>query len=105
MKDFKATITDPERKAQWQNFLGTDTVCVKSPLPIWAHLPGRPNSAVYLLDLDELTEPQMAGLIRLIAQRFNLDESDVAQNIRAEGVPILAEHCIVTIENPIRWIS
>lgn len=39
-----------------------------------------------------------------LANKFGLDPSVVEAGIDEEGVPILAEDCMVTIHNPQRWL-
>lgn len=102
-KDFQVVITDPDRKREWEEVLGTDCVAVKSPIPQRANLPGKPNAKIYLLDLDLLTTDQRQRLIAHLASKFNLDRQFVADNLDAQGVPILAEHCHVAVNNPQRW--
>ena len=105
MKDFKVTITDPERAAEWLVILGTTTVCVESPFPILANLPGHPRAEIYLLDLDLLTVEQRERLISHLCRKFGVPAGEAETEIARAGIPILAEHCILIIDNPIRWLS
>ena len=103
-KDFFVTITEPTHKAEMEAILGTATVQVKSPIPERAHLPGKPNALVFYLDLEAITDEQREKFVAHIAQKFNLTERFVNENLDEHGIPILDEYCIVTIMNPQRWI-
>jgi hypothetical protein len=105
MKDFRCTITDPERAAEWEKHLGTKTVFIKSPIPVLASLPGHPCAEIYELDLDLLTDEQRESLIAWMAEKYSCPVDYVRQGLASQGVPILAEHCIVSIDNPQRWLS
>lgn len=94
-KDFQVRVTNPERVAEWREVLGTDIVPVRSPIPSRANLPGHPRAMIFELDLPLLTDDQRQRLIRHLANKFGLDESDVAAELDAQGVPILAEDCVV----------
>ena len=71
-EDFKVTICDPERKAEWEAVLGTTTVHVKSPFPTLANLPGHPGALIYELDLDFLSQEQRQKLIFLMVRLLQL---------------------------------
>ena len=105
MKDFTVTVTNPERAADWQAMLGSTTVFILSPIPVLANLPGKPHAQVYLLDLEALTPEQTDRLIAYLAQKFSIPESEVARGLPTEGVPILADDCIVTVLSPQRWFD
>ena len=81
-QDFTVTITDPQRAAE---------------------LPGRPAAPVYMLDLSLITDEQRHALIRYIADKFQIPIGEVAVTLDMHGVPILAEHCLVTVEHPQKW--
>ena len=102
-QDFTVTITDPKHAAEFQRIFGTTTVHVKSPLPELDNLPGKPAKPVYMLDLELITDEQRIALIRHIADKFCIPLGEVAVTLDMHGVPILAEHCVVTVEHPQKW--
>ena len=103
-KDFRVTVTGA-RGDEFRKIFGTDTVAVKSFIPSIADLPGLGERAVYLLDTDLLTDAQREALVEHIAEKFGAAREAVDEHLRARGLPILAEDCIVTIDNPLRWID
>lgn len=102
-RDFKVTVFDPERAAEWQEIMGTTTLCVKSPIPSQASLPGIKTALIYELDLDLLTEEQLHRLVTHIANKFNYTPEEVKEALPIQGVPILADDCTVSMGNPQRW--
>jgi hypothetical protein len=105
-KDFTVTVTNPDRAADWQSILGRATVSVLSPLPSRGNLPGHPDALFYMLDLDALTSEEIDRLTAFIAQRFHIADAEVAHDLRRNGVPILADDCIVSVHlNPQRWFD
>jgi len=102
-KDFTVTVCDPERKAEFEAILGTATVCVKTPFPVRANLPGHPDALVYELDLELITLKQRERLVAHLAEKFELPPAEVEANLNDHGVPILADDCVVGIANPLRW--
>jgi hypothetical protein len=103
MRDFKITITDSERAAEWQAIMGTNFAYVKSLIPMVSDLPGHSNAMIYLLDIDQLTVEQRQRLVSHLCEKFGLLEEDVEAEIIKVGIPILAENCIVSMEKPVRW--
>lgn len=103
-KDFTVTVTDPARAAEWEAVLGTARLHVRSPIPSRANLPGKPGAEIYLLDLELLTPEQRQRLVAHLAERFGLPVEFVEKNLDVQGVPILAEHCVVAISNPQKWL-
>lgn len=103
-KDFTVTVHDPERASEFATVFGTTTVCIRSPLPSLADLPGRPNALVYELDLAELTDDQRQRLINHIATKFSIPAEEVAAELDVVGMPILAENVAIAIHNPQRWL-
>ncbi len=103
-RDFLVTVTG-ERAKDFIEVFGSPTVPVQLPAPHKAYLPGLlDQQLVYMLDLNEITDEQRQRLIAFIAQRFKLSYEDVARDLEAHGVPILASDCTVAIYNPQRWI-
>jgi hypothetical protein len=103
-KDFQVTITDPDRRKVLMELLGRDTVCVMSPLTFEAQLPGIGVKRVYLFDLDELTAEEKERLAANAAARYGLSAEESAEEMAENGMPILADGCILTMHNPCRWL-
>jgi hypothetical protein len=93
---FTVTIMDPQRKAEWESIFGTATVRVKSPVPVLADLPGKPNSMIFELDLEAITPEQRGKLVAHLAGKFGISAVEVEANLDDHGVPILAEHCVAS---------
>lgn len=92
-----AKVTDPERAARWREVFGTDEVQVLSPVPSRANLPGFDvPQLVYLLDFSAVTPEARGRLVQQTAKRFGVDTAVVDADLEREGMPILAEHVIVT---------
>ena len=103
--DFTARIDgDDERPAAWRAVFGDDTVPLRSPIPQMTNLPGRGEELVYLLDIAALTADQRGRLVQYIASKFNYPAEEVDATLDDHGCPILAEHVMVTIANPWRWL-
>lgn len=105
MKNFTVTITDPTRAAEWRSILGTSTLHVQSPIPTKANLPGKPNALVYFLDQESLTHDQLDALIDHLAAKFNIPPAEVRCDAMHNGIPILAEHCVSIIADPLKWFD
>ncbi len=103
-KDFEVTVTDSQRAGDWIKTLGSSTVSVMSPIPQLVNLPGHPSALVYMLDLACLTPDQRARLVAHIAQHFNIPAAEVERDLDRQGVPILADDCIVSIANSQKWL-
>ncbi|NJN53568.1 MAG: hypothetical protein HC804_01730 [Anaerolineae bacterium] len=92
-----AKVTDPERAERWREVFGTDEVAIMSPVPSHANLPGFDEpQLVYRMDLSVVTPEARARLVQQTAERFGLDTAVVDADLEREGMPILAEHVIVT---------
>jgi hypothetical protein len=105
-KDFVVTIRGgTERAREWVELFGTTRVCVRSPIPHRANLPGRPGALVYELDLAELTPAARARLVAYLAAKFGIPVAEVDLELEAHGVPILADDCSVAVHNPQRWLT
>ena len=102
-KDFTATITNPKRAEEWEALLGITTVYIKSPIPKRANLPGHPNALIYELDMDLITNEQRRLLEQHFHLKFGVPEEMVLETLEEIGVPILADDCIVSVANPLRW--
>lgn len=105
-QDFTVTITDPDRAAEWQAMLGTTTVCVTSPLAVTVSLPGHPRAKAFFVDMTLLTEAQRDAVVRHLSTKFNVPAAEISAEIDRDplhAIPILDEHCTVTVANPQRW--
>lgn len=102
--DFRVTIHEPERWTLWQQWLGTDTVCVHSPLRTRVHIEGRGDADAFLLDEQQLSPAQRLAVCRGLAARFQADMHEVEQAMLGQGIVILAEHCSVMVTNPGKWL-
>ncbi|MFO8017915.1 MAG: hypothetical protein R6U96_04725 [Promethearchaeia archaeon] len=104
----KARILNEERKKEWQETLGTDTINVQSPVPSYHKVCGK-KRLVYWMDMRKLTEKQKEKMIIHIAQKFeetikaaddfthDTVEEYVRQNIDTFAVPVLADDVIVSM--------
>lgn len=104
-KDFEVTINDEERKKNFIEIFGTNSVKVKSPIPKTIIRPNGEEALAYFLDLDLITEEEREKLINNIVKRFNQPIEFVRENLDKMGVPILKEHCSLWIEKPQRWFD
>lgn len=103
-KDFTATIREGSAREQdWLDVFGANEVTLKSPLPHLASAPGVPKALFFDLDLAALTDEQRGRLIAHLAQRFQVPEQEVAQDLDQEGCPILDEDVVVTVYHPQKW--
>lgn len=103
-KDFQVTVSGA-RAADFMAVFGTATVCVRSPLPEVANLPGIGRALVYQLDLETIGEEERSRLVQHIAGRFGIPAGEVEREMDSHGVPILAEDCAVAVHNPLRWMT
>lgn len=102
-KDFRATVTGAERRHEWLEVFGSDTVCVRTPLPVEVVFPDVGVRLCYMLDLDELTEEQREKLAHHLARRIGLAVKEVRKDLQTQGLPILAADVTVTVLNPQKW--
>lgn len=97
-RELTVTVIDEERAAEFRAVFGSDTVPVKSIVPVVAtldHLEG--EQEVYMLDLDALTNAQHDRLVAHLARKFDAREADVEGALKALGMPILAKDCVVSL--------
>ena len=89
--DTTAKVSNPERQAFWQEVFGTDEVPITSIVANQANLPGfdKPQ-LVYMLDLKAISPEQRERLIAALAIKFGIPDSEAADEIDKQGVPILA---------------
>lgn len=102
-------ITDKERRKEWMEYFGTDTVPVKNLFPVRAEVCGK-EKLVYLMDLEKLSNEQRERMIKYIAEKFEDEIKDeeiythesaeayVREQLDEKGVPILADDCIAFFE-------
>jgi hypothetical protein len=103
-KDFRVTITNPEREEEFLKVFGRTTVNVESPIPHMASIPGKGRCRIYKLDLNLISEEEREKLVAHIAEKFKLNPEFVKAELARAGLPILADECTVVISNPQRWI-
>lgn len=94
-----ATIskTSP-RAADWRGVFGRlDNIPLQGPLPIVCKLPGKGESACYMLDLQAITPEERERLIDYIAIRFGSSRKVVEDSLDDVGMPIVADDVLVSI--------
>lgn len=105
-KDFTATISETSERAEtWRQVLGTRTIYLKSFIPVFFDLPGKPCTKSYELDLPLLTAEQRQRLVVYISDKFSFEKGYVEHNLDIVGCPILAEDVTVTANNPQKWLG
>ena len=95
---FATICPDSPRHRAWLEIFGADTVPILSPWPQEAEGPhGR--ALFYQADVRRLALEVRARLVRHLAAKFDLTESEVARDLDgAEGLPILAEGVLVSFD-------
>lgn len=82
-------------EAQWWSIIvGSLDVPLKGPVPVRATGPAElaEPQAVYLVDMNRLTEDQIEGICKVMSAKFDVPIDEVRQGIRAEhGLPIRAD--------------
>lgn len=111
MSDVGCTLVEAERRCDPDSpraeeylrvFCGLD-VPIKGYEPFLAEMPEVGVQLVYLVDLERLKPETRQRLIAHISQRFKLPVEDVARDIDAENVPVLADGVTVFFEDR-SWI-
>lgn len=105
--DFKVLIHEgTERAKNFMEVFGRLEVNVMGIIPTMVNVPGfdKPQPA-YMLDLAMITTAERTRLVNHLAARFQIDAAEVELLIDTMGVPILAQECTLTVENPQRWID
>lgn len=95
-----ATILDPERSQFWLGAIGTNTLPIKSIIPIICNLPGHPSAHAYLLDLRAIDDKMKRKIAEGIATKFRVDAGEVEADMERNGMPILAKNCNVQSSDP-----
>jgi hypothetical protein len=88
----RVVIRDEVRAAVWGAIFPGARVPVRTLVPVLADLPGLPSARVYFLDLDAVSDAQLAELVPKLAELFSLNPEAVRQDMAATGVPILADN-------------
>ncbi|GIK42461.1 MAG: hypothetical protein BroJett011_62940 [Chloroflexota bacterium] len=91
-----ATVTNPERAAEWQNLFGSNVVPITSIIPLVGKFPGGVEALYYPLDLKAIGPERKEKLIASIARQFNLAPEEVRAEIDRIGVPVLAADVMVS---------
>jgi hypothetical protein len=106
-KDFTITINaSSPRSLDFIEVFGRREVHIKSFLPQLMKLPDFDEPQLcYLLDLELLSEEELTRLAIYISEKFNAKLDAVVAALRVTEMPILAADCIVSVENPQRWID
>ena len=87
------------RRTEFEEVFGMATVPVKGWLPFMASLPiGRRR--VYELDVDALDWEQRDRVEKHLAGKFGVPLDEARAVLAAEGLPILAESCVVIHDRP-----
>ncbi len=105
--DFMVTIHDTSDRADMiKRVFGTLTVPVISPVKEWVFLQGidYPVDA-YKLKLSAISDDEYDRLVDEIAKKFDAPRSEVQLAFEIQGLPILAEECTLTINNPQKWLD
>lgn len=105
MSDFIVTVGE-DRRAEFLDVFGTESVPVVSPYPLFALLDGAEDPvAVYILAYGELDEDQRTRLIQHLAQKFGGEEADIQAEIAARGMPIKAAGTSLSILHPLKYMD
>lgn len=95
---FKAKIVDEPRRSQWLWMLGTDTVPLASPFPVWAHVPDHPDALAYLVDFEALDIADQDCVVGMLVEKCDVRVEEVLAELELwPRVPILAEGVIVYV--------
>lgn len=93
---FTVTVKDEPRRSMWLEYLETDTLPIINGLPTLANVPGHPETRVYLVDYDLLGEQLQRGLVRMLADNFDMTQDEVREELAAwSRVPVLADGVVV----------
>lgn len=98
------TINGP-RGEEWTRVLGRNTLPVKSPLTIPADLPGHPDAQVYMLDIEALTPAEFRAVVVHLSGKFKTSALTLADELRRDGLPILADDDCTPPAIPLRYFT
>ena len=106
-KDFTVTILESSPRAvDFMKIFGRREVHIKSFIQQLIQLPDFDEpQPCYLLDLEFVSEDELTRLAIHLSEKFNANLDAVVAALRLTEMPILASDCIVTVENPQRWID
>jgi hypothetical protein len=88
------TITNPERKREFERVIGTNIIPVKSYIPRPVQIIGKGICNTYFLDFSQISKKQQEALINHLAQKFGCSLNEVQDDLSEKGLPILAEDCL-----------
>lgn len=103
MGDFKITAIDPERKRWFQRVFNRDTIAIRDPVGIDADTPDG-TKRLYIITKEELTEEVRHRYLEAVCEKYNVAPEEAAQVIEASDYVIDGTGCMVSIDNPQRWI-
>lgn len=89
------TITDPERRQEYLDVLGTDTVQVLDATPTNVDFAHEKNVPVFMLDLEALSVEQIDNMVLFFSDRHSIPPSYVAVRLDKDGVAIRADQAQV----------
>lgn len=103
--DFFAVIdVNGPRAATYLSVFGSLTVPIKSPLPVFAELPGLGRSQIVEIDIAQLDAGQKARLADHIAHAFHLSVAHVHADLGEIGCPIRMDDDVhILVHNPQRY--
>jgi len=106
-KDFTVTISESSpRVADFIKCFGRRELHIKSFIPQLMELPDFDEpQPCYLLDLEFVSEEELNRLAIHLSEKFNANLETVIGVLRNSEMPILATDCVVSVENPQKWID
>jgi hypothetical protein len=90
---------DQERRELWLWIMGHARLPIKEFFGELVNLPHMPNTHVYILDADMLTEEQKERLIKALAPKFNMDYESALAEFETHSIPIISDGLSVTIDD------
>jgi hypothetical protein len=100
----EVTISGP-RGDEWERVCGTRQFPVTTWEPIRANLPGKPNSLVWMMNLQLMDSDTLAKIVAHLSQKFGIPVQEIEAEMAAHGNPILAEDAFVVLNDPQRWVG
>jgi len=92
------TITDENRKKQFLEIFGTDTLPIKHYLPMTITVrETKEERDAYFLDLEKITKEQRDKLENYLSNKSGMNKEEVKNELDSIGFPILAEGTVVGI--------
>lgn len=95
-----ATISSRSLRADaWRRLFGSETIQIRSPIPVRAELPGLGEREVYLVDVKCLQADQIDRIAAEMSEKFGEPQAEVREGlIGGHGLPILAEDVSVAFD-------